>query len=171
MAILTQLLLVSVALAALYASFVHNRDKYEKTLAILPDFSKLFKQAPAPYPYVKLVVSVPDRQSETVRRAIARAGGGVVGEYTWRSFSSQGIGRYKPEHGANPMVDTEEAVETIEQERIEVTCLRHDVPQILAAIKEVHPYEETLVDIYQLEPAHGPEAAHGHAEPEHGDHH
>src|SRR4051812_40080857 len=115
MSILLQLLLLAVGLASLYASYIHNKDKYEEVLAILPDFKKLFKES-RPSPYVKVSVCVPDFHAETVRTALAEAGAGASGHYTFQSFSSQGHGRYKPGPGANPVTGTEGQLEIIEQE-------------------------------------------------------
>jgi len=42
-------------------------------------------------------------------------------------------------------------LEEVEEERIEVTCDRALVPDIIAAIKKVHPYEEVALDVYKLE--------------------
>lgn len=149
MAILTQLLIIAAVLATLYASFIHNREKYDEIIGILPDFKKLIRKDESAF--VKVVVFVPDSHADAVREAIGAAGGGTVGNYTSCSFSSQGIGRFKPEHGAHPVVGTIGKLELVAEERIEFISSRENIQKVIAAIKKAHPYEETVIDIYPLE--------------------
>lgn len=158
MAILTQILLVLVAFGTLYASFVHNREKYNEVIGILPDFKKLFRDSRTAN--VKVVVCVPDAQADVVRRAAGEAGAGVTGHYSFQSFSSQGIGRYTPEEGAHPAVGTIGKAELVDQERIEFTCSRQKLAGVLTAIKNAHPYEETVFDIYPIEALEAETAVH-----------
>jgi len=46
---------------------------------------------------VKIVVFVPETHTDTVREAMGKTGAGKIGNYTYCSFSSKGIGRFKPE--------------------------------------------------------------------------
>ena len=41
--------------------------------------------------------------------------------------------------------------ESVEEERIEVTCKADLVDAVIAAIKKVHPYEEVALDVYSLD--------------------
>lgn len=83
----------------------------------------------------------------------ARPVRGNIGNYTFCSFSSKGVGRFKPEKGAHPAIGEVGKLESVEEERIEVIC-NHDVlKDVVAAIKKVHPYEEIALDIYPLEDA------------------
>ncbi len=100
---------------------------------------------------VKIVVYVPEASASAVRETIGRAGGGKIGNYTFCSFSSKGVGRFKPGDGANPAIGEVGKLESVAEERIEVTCSRSLVTEIVAAIKQVHPYEEVALDIYPLE--------------------
>ncbi len=99
----------------------------------------------------KLIVYVPLTHATIVREAIGKAGGGKLGKYSFCSFSTRGIGRFKPEAGAQPHIGKVGKLEEVDEERIEVTCDRALVPDIIAAIKKVHPYEEVALDVYKLE--------------------
>jgi hypothetical protein len=145
-----------------------DKSRYQKLLDLLPDFSKLthkdaHHEAPALSASVKVVVYVPDAHAEEVRQAIGKAGGGVIGNYSYSSFSSLGIGRYLPGPGAHPMVGTVGVHEKVEEERIEFTCSRQNLKNVVEIIKKVHPYEEIVIDIYPIE-------AHPGAEGEHEEH-
>lgn len=100
---------------------------------------------------LKIVVTVPETHADIVREAIGNAGGGKIGNYSHCSFSSKGIGRFKPEVGANPHVGSVGKPEDVSEERIEVTCDRKDLDSVIKAIKAVHPYEEVALDVYPLE--------------------
>ncbi|KKT17414.1 MAG: hypothetical protein UV98_C0009G0013, partial [Parcubacteria group bacterium GW2011_GWB1_43_6] len=67
------------------------------------------------------------------------------------SFSSQGIGRFKPEEGAHPAVGKIGKLESVREERIEAVCERKILQDVITAIKKAHPYEEVALDIYPLE--------------------
>ncbi len=100
---------------------------------------------------VKIVVFVPESHTDIVRKAIGKAGAGKIGNYTYCSFSSKGIGRFKPEDGAHPAIGEVGRLESVQEERIEFVCDRNLVKDVIAAIKKVHPYEEVALDIYPLE--------------------
>lgn len=100
---------------------------------------------------VKIVVYVPEANANEVRDAIGQAGGGKIGNYTFCSFSSKGIGRFLPQEGANPAIGEIGKLESVEEERIEVTCSRELAADIISAIKSIHPYEEVVLDVYPLE--------------------
>jgi len=100
---------------------------------------------------VKLVVTVPMTHGDLVRNAIGEAGGGKIGNYAFCSFSSKGTGRFKPLSGANPAIGQIDKLEAVEEERIEVTCQRDLLQDVIKAIKKVHPYEEVAIDVYLLE--------------------
>lgn len=105
---------------------------------------------PAPQ-RVKVVVTVPVTHADDVRRAIGDAGGGILGNYTHCSFSSRGIGRFRPQAGAQPSIGSVGHDEEVEEERIEVIVGREHLPAVVRAIRGVHPYEEIPLDVYPLE--------------------
>lgn len=99
---------------------------------------------------VKIVVFVPESHTDPVRKAIGKAGGGVIGNYDYNSFSIKGVGRFKPRKGAKPHIGKVGQIESAKEERIEFVCEKSKVKNVFAAIKKVHPYEEVALDIYPL---------------------
>ncbi|MDI6778400.1 MAG: hypothetical protein QMD77_04390 [Patescibacteria group bacterium] len=99
----------------------------------------------------KLVVFVPVDYANKVRQAVHEAGGGKMGKYSHCSFSSRGIGRFKPEYGAHPAFGKVGKIEKIEEEKIEVLCGKEIIGKVIAAMKKAHPYEEVAYDVYPLE--------------------
>jgi hypothetical protein len=82
---------------------------------------------------------------------MGKAGSGKIGYYTHCTFSSKGIGRFKPEVGANPYIGEVGKYEEVIEERIETVCPRDLLQDVIKAIKEVHPYDEVAMDVYLLE--------------------
>ena len=99
----------------------------------------------------KLVVMVPLSHADAVRTAIGEAGAGKSEKYSFASFSSFGIGRFKPEEGANPAIGEVGTLEEVEEERIECQVDEEYIDDVLAALKNVHPYEEIAYDLFLLE--------------------
>ena len=100
---------------------------------------------------VKIVVFVPESYADIVREAIGKAGAGKIGNYTFCSFSSKGIGRFNPEDGAHPAIGEIGKMESVQEERIEVVCDRNLLSDVITAVKNAHPYEEVALDVYPLE--------------------
>jgi hypothetical protein len=99
---------------------------------------------------VKIVVFVPESHADKVREAMGKAGGGILGKYSFCSFSTKGIGRFKPEAGARPAVGEIGKLESVSEERIEITCEASLISSITDAIRSIHPYEEIPIDVYNL---------------------
>lgn len=99
---------------------------------------------------VKLVVYVPVKNADELRSALGEAGAGVIGEYSFCSYSVIGTGRFMPSDKAAPHIGEAGKLESVKEERIEVTCSKSAAPEIIAKIKQVHPYEEVVVDVYPL---------------------
>lgn len=102
---------------------------------------------------VMLVVSVSVEHAESLRTALARAGAGKMGAYSHCSFSYRGVGRFKPGEGSNPAYGKVGEFSFVDEERIEMLCYRDDMPNILAALKKAHPYEEPAFHFFPVEVA------------------
>ncbi len=100
---------------------------------------------------VKIVVFVPETHTDAVRKAMGDAGAGIIGNYSHCTFSSKGVGRFRPVQGANPHIGEVGKFEEVAEERIETICPREKLAGVVTAIKEVHPYDEIALDIYPLE--------------------
>jgi len=99
---------------------------------------------------LKIIVFTPLTHCKIVRKTIGDAGGGIIGNYSHCSFSSRGIGRFKPNDKAKPHTGKTNKIEEVEEEKIEFICPKEKAKEIIKAIREVHPYEEVAFDIYQL---------------------
>ena len=103
-----------------------------------------------PMTLVKISVGVPVTHADAVRRALADAGAGHMGNYSHTSFSYRGMGRFKPLEGAKPSIGEVGKLEEVEEEQIETTCLREKLKDVVEAVRKIHPYEEPAIDVIEL---------------------
>jgi hypothetical protein len=99
---------------------------------------------------IKIVTFAPIASADAVRQAIGDAGAGVIGEYSFCSFSVTGQGRFIPSGSAKPYIGQPGQPETVSEERIEVVCQRQNAKAVIAAMRAAHPYQEVAFDIYEL---------------------
>lgn len=99
---------------------------------------------------VLLVITVPKTHTDLVRKALGSAGAGKIGNYSHCSHSTDGIGRFLPQEGANPHLGSLETLEEVIEERIETFCPKHLVDSVLEEVYKAHPYEEPVIYIYPL---------------------
>ena len=99
----------------------------------------------------KLAVYVPNTHVDKVKNALSDAGAGHIGNYSHCSFSSQGIGSFKPLDNANPYIGSLGEVELVEEVKIETIVPNKTLGGGISSMIKAHPYEEVAYDIYKLE--------------------
>jgi hypothetical protein len=99
---------------------------------------------------ILIITTLPASHVEAVLDAISGAGGGVVGNYTHCAFTSEGVGRFKPNESADPHVGTKGAINAEAEVRIETFCDRRSAQGVIAAIRQAHPYEEPVIYLVPL---------------------
>lgn len=99
---------------------------------------------------VKIVVFVPLTHTKEVREVIGNSEAATIGNYTDCTFSSIGVGRFKPNDKAKPFIGKSGELEEVQEERIEFICDKDKAKKALDEIRKVHPYEEIAFDIFPL---------------------
>ncbi len=99
---------------------------------------------------VKIHTYCPKDVADDLRLAIGKAGGGIIGNYTYCAFLTNGHGYFLPMDGSNPNIGKQGEIEMVEEIKIEFVCEKDKVKQVIDAIKKAHPYEEVPIDIFQL---------------------
>ncbi|MBZ5740263.1 Nif3-like dinuclear metal center hexameric protein [Nocardioides mangrovi] len=122
-----------------------------ESLALALGLTDLAPIVPAPAtPIDKLVVFAPRDDAERLRAVLAQAGAGEIGAYDHASFSTPGVGRFRPLDGASPAIGAVGRVEIVDEERVEVVLPRSRRAAVLAAMLAAHPYEEPAYDVVEL---------------------
>ena len=98
----------------------------------------------------KLVVFVPSEALEAVRNAVFAAGAGRIGEYERCSWHTEGTGTFLGGAGASPVVGERGVEERVAEVRLETVFPEEIQDDVVAALREAHPYEEPAFDIYAL---------------------
>ena len=84
----------------------------------------------------KLITFAPATHADVVRKALAKAGAGQIGDYTGCAFTSPGMGYFKPGEHADPFVgDADGPEEAVDEVRIEAVVAWWDVARTVEAIK------------------------------------
>ena len=103
-----------------------------------------------PSDYVTIVFTIPETHADSMRITMSKAGAGKFGNYQFCSFSTKGTAHFMPLEGAHPSIGDIDKLETVVEERIETICHKEYLEAVVAAIKEAHPYETTVIDIFPI---------------------
>jgi hypothetical protein len=107
---------------------------------------------PATEPLDVLVLYVPRGATRAVLGALFAAGAGTVGDYEECAFVSPGRGQFRPVHGARPALGSVGELEHVEENRVEVVLPRRLRPDVVAALRAAHPYEEPAFHVLETAP-------------------
>lgn len=99
---------------------------------------------------VKIFVTIPIESVKEVRNAVCEVGAGIIGNYTYCTSSTKSVGTFMPNDNANPYIGKNNKLEFVEEEKLEFVCDIDKVKTVIAKLREVHPYEETAIDIVPL---------------------
>ncbi len=105
----------------------------------------------------KLVVYVPIEYEQTVLRALFEAGAGTIGGYTSCSFRNRGTGTFKPGPDAQPYSGARGTLSQADEVRIEAIVQKRQLTQVIAHVRQHHPYETMAYDVYPLVSIEAPE--------------
>lgn len=100
---------------------------------------------------MKLVTFAPAAAAEQVRNALFEAGAGAIGNYSECSFNVAGTGTFKALEGSHPFVGEVNQRHGEEEVRIEVVFSGYQKNQMIANLKNAHPYEEVAYYLHSLE--------------------
>ena len=98
----------------------------------------------------KLVVFVPREALDAVRAALFAAGAGRIGDYEHCSWYTEGTGTFLGGEGTSPSVGQAGREERVAELRLETVFPSEQQDQVIAALRDAHPYEEPAFDIYEL---------------------
>lgn len=99
----------------------------------------------------KFITCVPEGHVDAVREAVAKAGGGVIGNYAQCSFSWEGEGTFLGGPGSHPTVGRVGHLEKARERRLEMVFPWRALTKVVDAALKAHPYEEVAYDVIRLE--------------------
>lgn len=92
-----------------------------------------------------------DKVINSIINAASNAGAGDIGNYSHCAFIQEGKGNYIPEEGADLYIGKVGKISREDEVLIQMECSSDDVRKVSDAVKEVHPYEEVVIDFVKLE--------------------
>jgi hypothetical protein len=98
----------------------------------------------------KLVVFVPEGSIDEVRDALFAAGAGRIGAYERCSWYTAGTGTFLGAEGTAPALGESGREERVAELRLETVYPVEQEPDVVAALRAAHPYEEPAFDVYAL---------------------
>jgi len=99
---------------------------------------------------VKFVTFVPPDHTDKVREAAGAAGAGIIGEYSFCSYTVHGTGTYMPSEKADPYEGSAGKLSRCGEDRIEMIVPSPFIKRVVEAARAAHPYEEMAYDIIPL---------------------
>jgi len=98
----------------------------------------------------KLVVFVPREALDRVRDALFEAGAGRIGDYERCSWYTAGTGTFLGGESTDPTVGERGREERVAELRLETVYPVEREADVVAALRDAHPYEEPAFDLYPL---------------------
>ena len=98
----------------------------------------------------KLVVFVPREALDPLREALFAAGAGRIGNYERCSWYTEGTGTFLGGEGSSPGIGQPGREQRVAELRLETVYPEEREAEVVAALRESHPYEEPAFDLYPL---------------------
>lgn len=99
----------------------------------------------------KLAFFVPASHLEVVKAAVFAAGGGRIGDYDHCAWQTLGQGQFRPLDGSQPFLGQTGQVEVVEEWKVELVVADDLIVQVVAALKQSHPYQTPAYEVWQLQ--------------------
>lgn len=139
-----------IALYAIHTNLDNYKNGVNKEICNRLGLTNTRVLAPKSNELLKLVFFVPEEHQSKVLQALFDAGAGNIGNYSECAFASGGTGSFKPNDAANPTVGTNNQLETVQENRVEVVLPKSHRGKVLQALHKVHPYEEVAHELYVI---------------------
>lgn len=140
----------NIAIYAIHTNLDNISDGVNAKIVEKLELSNTRILAPKPGTLYKLSTYCPSASAEQIGEVLFANGAGHIGNYDKCSFQTIGIGSYRALEGANPTIGTINSQHHESETKIEVVFPKYRKNQILAALKEAHPYEEVAFEIFEL---------------------
>lgn len=99
---------------------------------------------------VKIEIFIPEQYIKTLRDELNKVQAGHIGNYDHCISITDVRGYWRPLAGATPYQGKINEISEGVECKVEVNCKREYVKEALAVIRQVHPYDEPLVNIIPL---------------------
>ena len=98
----------------------------------------------------KLEIFIPKTHLKPLQTALQKVDAGHIGNYDSCLSYSEVIGTWRSLNGAKPYLGKRDKISQEPEIKVEVICLKENLNKTISAIKEIHPYEEPVINIISL---------------------
>ena len=98
------------------------------------------------FKYCKLEIFIPETHITQLQKALQSVDAGHIGKYDSCMSCSQLISYWRPLDGTDPYIGKAGEISCEREVKVEVTVYTEKVEETICAIKEVHPYEEPVIN-------------------------
>ncbi len=100
----------------------------------------------------KLVTMCPVESVEALRNALSSVACGRIGNYEQCSFVTKGTGTFLGNEHSNPVVGNAGELEVTPECKLEMVVSNASLSLAVQTLRQFHPYEEPVIEIYKLSP-------------------
>ena len=101
-------------------------------------------------PFFKLEIYCPAESVDEILEVLAAEHAGEIGKYDHCSSITEVQGTYCPLEGASPVMGEIGKLFLGSEVKIEVNCREDFLVEAIRAVREVHPYEEPVINVIPL---------------------
>lgn len=102
------------------------------------------------FQYFKLEIFIPETHLRALELALRKVDAGHIGKYDCCLSYSRVTGTWRPLDGTDPYLGRIGEVCRATELKVEVACRAEKLDETIRAVKEVHPYEEPVVNAIPL---------------------
>lgn len=102
------------------------------------------------FQYFKLEIFIPETHFRALQKALQKADAGHIGSYDSCLSYSRVTGTWRPLEGTHPFLGSENKISEEPELKVEVCCKAENLEKTIAAIHNVHPYEEPVINVIPL---------------------
>ena len=123
-----------------------NKKRTKKPLNSVPKWYYIREVTKMDFKYCKLEIFIPETHITQLQKALQSVDAGHIGKYDSCMSCSQLISYWRPLDGTNPYIGKAGEISCEREVKVEVTVYTEKVEETIRAIKEVHPYEEPVIN-------------------------
>ncbi len=102
------------------------------------------------FKYCKLEIFIPETHFRALQKALQTVDAGHIGRYDSCLAYSRVTGTWRPLEGTDPFIGSAGEISEEPELKVEVTVQSERLPETMQAIRDVHPYEEPVINVIPL---------------------
>ncbi len=102
------------------------------------------------FSYCKIEVYLPETHFSALQKALQKADAGHIGKYDSCLSYSRVTSCWRPLSDAQPYIGQTGEVSQETELKVETVCFTEAVNRTVEAIKQIHPYEEPVINVIPL---------------------